>query len=72
MSEHVAYLLLEYPASTWVMEKAGLQYEGPLRQDILHWGTFEDIDQYGLLRSDFLAHEHPRMAYEEKRSTRSL
>jgi [ribosomal protein S5]-alanine N-acetyltransferase len=45
-------------ASTRVMEKVGLQYEGTLRQDILHWGTFEDIDQYGLLRSDFLALPH--------------
>jgi hypothetical protein len=38
-----------------VMEKAGLQYEGTLREELLHWGAFEDIDYYGLLRRDFLA-----------------
>jgi len=43
--------------STRVMEKVGLEYEGTLRQDILHWGAFEDIDQYGLLRRDYLALE---------------
>jgi [ribosomal protein S5]-alanine N-acetyltransferase len=42
-------------ASTRVMEKAGLQYEGTLREDLLHWGVFEDIDYYGLLQRDFLA-----------------
>ncbi|PWT74409.1 MAG: GNAT family N-acetyltransferase [Chloroflexi bacterium] len=42
-------------ASTRVMEKAGLQCEGTLRDDLLHWGVFEDVDYYGLLQRDYLA-----------------
>jgi RimJ/RimL family protein N-acetyltransferase len=42
-------------ASTRVMEKAGLRYEGTLREELLHWGAFEDIDYYGMLRRDYLS-----------------
>jgi [ribosomal protein S5]-alanine N-acetyltransferase len=42
-------------ASTRVMEKAGLKYEGTLHEELLHWGAFEDIDYYGLLYRDYLA-----------------
>jgi RimJ/RimL family protein N-acetyltransferase len=40
-------------ASTRVMEKLGMVHEGTLRQDIYHWGAFEDMDVYGLLRADY-------------------
>lgn len=38
------------PASTKVMQKAGLSYEGTLKKDILHWGEYKDIDVYGLVK----------------------
>lgn len=38
------------PASTKVMEKVGLSYEGTLKQDIYHWGEYKDIDVYGLVK----------------------
>lgn len=42
-------------ASTRVMEKVGMFHEGTLRQDIYHWDAFEDIDVYGLLRTEYVA-----------------
>jgi ribosomal-protein-alanine N-acetyltransferase len=41
--------LTRNPASGRVMEKAGMQYEGRLRQHIQKWDRFEDLDFYGLL-----------------------
>ena len=41
------------PASGRVMQKVGMIYEGRLRQHILKWGVYEDLDVYGIL-----AHEH--------------
>ncbi|MCA1020497.1 GNAT family N-acetyltransferase [Halobacillus litoralis] len=38
------------PASTRVMQKAGLTYEGTLKKDMLHRGEFKDIDVYGRIR----------------------
>ena len=43
------------PASTRVMEKLGLTYEGTRRQHVLKWGKPEDIDLYGLLKVDYSA-----------------
>jgi RimJ/RimL family protein N-acetyltransferase len=40
-------------ASARVMEKAGLTYEGRMRQHVLKWGKFEDLDYYGLLREQW-------------------
>jgi len=40
-------------ASTQVMKKIGMTYEGTLKQDILKWGTYEDVDIYGILKSDY-------------------
>lgn len=42
-------------ASTRVLEKCGLKYEGTLRQQIFHWVAFHDVDQFGLLREDYMA-----------------
>lgn len=40
-------------ASGKVMEKIGLSYEGTLKEDILKWGSYEDVHIYGLLRKDY-------------------
>jgi ribosomal-protein-alanine N-acetyltransferase len=41
------------PASGEVMKKIGMKHEGKLRQHILKWGTFEDVELYGLMKSEF-------------------
>lgn len=38
------------PASAKVMQKAGLSYEGTLKEDIFHWGEYKDIDVYGVVK----------------------
>ncbi len=40
-------------ASTAVLEKAGMQQEGTLRQDRLLRNTYEDMNIYGLLRIEY-------------------
>ncbi|WP_241674988.1 GNAT family N-acetyltransferase [Paenibacillus luteus] len=42
------------PASSSVMKKAGMKYEGTFLQHYLKWDNYEDIDYYGLLREDYL------------------
>lgn len=42
------------PASGRVMQKAGMQHEGTLRQEMFKDGRFVDIEVYGLLKADFL------------------
>lgn len=39
-------------ASARVLTRAGMVYEGRLRQHILKWGVFEDIDLFGIVRDD--------------------
>ena len=41
------------PASGKVMQKIGMKYEGCLRQHYKKWGTLEDLDCYGILRSEY-------------------
>ncbi|KHE71871.1 GNAT family N-acetyltransferase [Halobacillus sp. BBL2006] len=41
------------PASSKVMQKAGLSYEGTLKQDMLHRGEFKDIAVYGMIKEEF-------------------
>lgn len=43
------------PASGRVMQKIGMRYEGCRRQDVLKWGTYEDTELYGILKSDWQA-----------------
>lgn len=43
------------PASGRVMEKAGMSFEGVLRQSIFRWGSFEDAAMYSILRREFEA-----------------
>ena len=40
------------PASGRVMQKAGMSYEGCLRQHLKKWGGFEDMMYYGIIRED--------------------
>lgn len=40
-------------ASAKVMQKIGLFYEGTLKEDVLRWGSYEDVDVYGLLKKDY-------------------
>ena len=44
--------LLRNPASARVLVKTGLTLEGRKRGHYKKWGKFEDIEQYGLLRSE--------------------
>jgi len=41
------------PASGKVMQKIGMKYEGCLRQHYMKWGILEDLDCYGILKSEF-------------------
>jgi RimJ/RimL family protein N-acetyltransferase len=41
------------PASGRVLEKLGMSYEGRMRSHVLKWETFEDLECYGMLLSDW-------------------
>ena len=43
------------PASGRIMQKIGMTYEGRLRQHIKKWDSFEDMEYYGILRSEYQA-----------------
>lgn len=44
--------MVRNPGSGRVMQKAGMTYEGTLRQHAKKWDTYEDLAVYGILRSD--------------------
>jgi RimJ/RimL family protein N-acetyltransferase len=44
--------MVRNPGSGRVMQKAGMTYEGTLRQHVKKWDTYEDLAVYGILRSD--------------------
>ncbi len=48
----LAYHLTRNPASGRVMEKAGMRYEGHLRQHAMKNGVYEDLKLYAILRDD--------------------
>lgn len=48
-----ATCMVKNPASRRVLEKIGLRPEGTLRQHILKWDQFEDIDFLGMLHSEW-------------------
>ncbi len=48
-----AHYLTRNKASGKVMEKAGMKYEGHLRQHVVNWGKFEDLIMFGVLKEDF-------------------
>jgi ribosomal-protein-alanine N-acetyltransferase len=41
-------------ASRRVAEKAGMRYEGRMRQHVNKWGSFRDVEVYGALAADSL------------------
>ncbi len=43
------------PASGRVLQKIGMKHEGTLRQHVEKWGKFEDMEAYGILRSEYAA-----------------
>lgn len=45
--------LTRNPASGRVMQKAGMKYEGVMRQSLYRWGVFEDAAMYSILREEF-------------------
>jgi RimJ/RimL family protein N-acetyltransferase len=47
-----AHHMTRNPASGRVLEKAGMTFEGELRQHVLKWDRFEDVRIYGILRSE--------------------
>jgi len=49
---HANYLTRNQ-ASTRVLQKLGMREEGCLRQHLKHWGVFEDMGIYGILRSEW-------------------
>jgi RimJ/RimL family protein N-acetyltransferase len=50
-----AHFYTRNPASGAVMRKLGMRHEGKLRQHVLKWGVFEDIELYGVLRDEWEA-----------------
>jgi hypothetical protein len=40
------------PASGRVMQKIGMRHEGRRRRHVKHWGVFEDLELYGILKDD--------------------
>lgn len=48
-----AYHFVSNPASGHVLQKAGLQPEGCLRQHIFKWGIPQDVLLYGIVRQDW-------------------
>lgn len=47
-----AHHLVRNPACATVLVRIGMKQEGVLRERVRHWGVFEDVAVYGLLRSD--------------------
>lgn len=45
--------MVRNPASGRVMEKAGMTYEGTLRQHVKKGDRYEDLKVYGILRTEF-------------------
>jgi len=47
--------LTRNPASGRVLLKAGMQFEGTLRQHVIRWNRSEDLAEYAILRDSFVA-----------------
>ena len=41
------------PASSAVLKKAGLRYEGCMKEHVQKWDQYEDVEYYGLTSSDY-------------------
>lgn len=42
------------PASGRVMRKLGMWHEGVMRDHVIKWGKFEDVESYAILRRDWV------------------
>lgn len=47
-----AHHLTRNPASGRIMQKIGMRHEGQLQQHVKKWDVFEDLEVYGILKSD--------------------
>lgn len=54
--------LVRNPASGRVMVKAGMRFEGTLRQHVLKAGRAEDLAEYAILRADVLGEGSPSIS----------
>jgi RimJ/RimL family protein N-acetyltransferase len=54
-----AHHMTRNPASGAVMRKMGMKFEGRLREHILKWGAFEDLDAYAILAHELEDGEGP-------------
>jgi RimJ/RimL family protein N-acetyltransferase len=43
------------PASGRIMQKIGMKHEGHLREHSKKWGNYDDVEIYGILRSEYSA-----------------
>lgn len=48
-----AFAMSHNPASTGVMKKVGMTYEGTFPQHAVKWGEFVDLVAYGMVKVDF-------------------
>ncbi|MGG3889913.1 GNAT family N-acetyltransferase [Metabacillus fastidiosus] len=48
-----AMAMSKNPASTTVMKKVGMRLEGTLKQHILQAEVYEDVEVYGVIKSDY-------------------
>jgi RimJ/RimL family protein N-acetyltransferase len=55
-----ARCFVQNPASARVMQKAGMTYEGTLRQHARKAGAYYDLHCYGILRSEFASSDAER------------
>lgn len=51
-----AYHFSRNPASGRVMEKLGMLHEGRLRNHVMKWNVFENIERYGILKTEWDIH----------------
>uniref|UniRef100_A0A7S2XTP7 N-acetyltransferase domain-containing protein n=1 Tax=Attheya septentrionalis TaxID=420275 RepID=A0A7S2XTP7_9STRA len=58
MDLHLDYIRSNHfarnPASGRIMQKNGMKHETQLKKKIEKWGVWEDVEEYGLLRKDFV------------------
>ncbi|WP_211747385.1 GNAT family N-acetyltransferase [Paenibacillus sp. Marseille-Q4541] len=50
-----AAAMTKNPASSTVMKKIGMKYEGELKQHIMKWGEYEDLVYYGTTKTEYEA-----------------
>ncbi|QGR00035.1 N-acetyltransferase [Paenibacillus psychroresistens] len=48
-----AAAMTKNPASTNVMKKLGMKFEGEFKKHILKWNEFEDVIYYGMTKDDY-------------------